>query len=145
MTAPTIDLEEDYSGDVESTTSYHGNSNLKGIGEVHNFTQEQTEEMTKCAADPIYFIENYCKIVSSDHGLVPFKLYECQKKKVRTIFGNRMVIIMEPRQNGKCSSFDTRINIRNKKDEKTYKIKIGDYYEWQRFCEWNKIYGASSL
>lgn len=95
-----IDVIEDYE-EVESETSYHGNTNLKGIGETHDFTEFQIREIQKCEADPIYFIETYCKIVSLDHGLVDFKLYECQKKKVRTILGNRKVIVMEPRQNGK--------------------------------------------
>lgn len=87
--------------DIENETSYHGNSNLKGIGERHEFTKEQIREMTKCKKDPVYFIEKYCKIVSLDHGLVDFKLYDCQKKKVKTILENRKVIVMEPRQNGK--------------------------------------------
>jgi hypothetical protein len=39
--------------------------------------------------------------VSLDHGLVPFKLYECQKEKVKTILDNRKVILMEGRQQGK--------------------------------------------
>ncbi len=92
---------EEFEDEVENETSYHGNANLKGIGEAHDFTEEQIQEMQRCEQDPIYFIETYCKIVSLDHGLVPFKLYECQKRKVKTILGNRKVIVMEPRQNGK--------------------------------------------
>ena len=58
----------------------------------------------KCAGDPIYFIETYCKIVTLDHGLQPFKLYECQKKKVKVIHENRKVILMEGRQQGKTTT-----------------------------------------
>lgn len=82
-------------------TSYHGNINLKPIGYKHNFTPEQLAELAMCEEDPIYFIENYCMIVSLDQGLVPFKLYECQKRKVRHILDNRKAILMEGRQQGK--------------------------------------------
>lgn len=82
-------------------TSYHGNPNLKSIGHKHDFTKEQIKELIKCKDDPIYFIENYCQIVTLDKGLQPFKLYDCQKKKVDFIMNNRQTILMEGRQQGK--------------------------------------------
>ncbi|NDB82728.1 MAG: terminase [Alphaproteobacteria bacterium] len=81
--------------------SYNGNSNLKKPGFVVQFEAEQIREIQRCILDPIYFIENYCYIVNLDHGLVKFKLYECQKEKVNTILNNRRVILMEGRQQGK--------------------------------------------
>jgi hypothetical protein len=81
--------------------SYHGNPNLKPIGHQHQFTPEQIHEIARCQEDPIYFIENYCHIVSLDRGLIKFKLYECQKEKVRVILDNRKVVLMEGRQQGK--------------------------------------------
>lgn len=86
---------------MSETTSYHGNINLKPVGYEHDFTEEQVKELLKCQDDPIYFIENYCQIISLDQGLVPFKLYDCQKKKVDVIMNNRKVILMEGRQQGK--------------------------------------------
>ena len=86
---------------MSDDNSYHGNINLKPIGYKHTFTQEQLEELIKCQDDPIYFIENYCLIVSLDLGLIPFKLYECQKRKVHHILDNRKAILMEGRQQGK--------------------------------------------
>jgi hypothetical protein len=82
-------------------SSYHGNPNLKSIGHQHQFTQEEIQEILTCQRDPVYFIENYCHIVSLDRGLVKFKLYECQKKKVEVILNNRKVVLMEGRQQGK--------------------------------------------
>lgn len=82
-------------------SSYLGNTRLKQIGYQIDYTPEQVQEIYRCSSDPIYFIEAYCKIVSLDHGLVPFKLYECQKEKVKTILDNRKVILMEGRQQGK--------------------------------------------
>jgi len=81
--------------------SYNGNSRLKQLGYSIDYEAWQLEEILRCQEDPIYFIETYCKIVSLDHGLVPFKLYECQKNKVLTILNNRKVILMEGRQQGK--------------------------------------------
>lgn len=86
---------------MNDVTSYHGNINLKPVGHQHDFTEEQVKEILKCQEDPIYFIENYCQIISLDSGLVPFKLYDCQKTKVDVIMNNRKVILMEGRQQGK--------------------------------------------
>ena len=83
---------------------YNSNQNLKAAGVSIQFLPEQVEEYLKCARDPIYFIENYCMIVSLDHGLVPFKLYECQIEKVKIIHENRRVILMEGRQQGKTTT-----------------------------------------
>ena len=41
--------------------SYLGNKNLKAAGVQTQFTKEEIEEYTKCAADPMYFILNYMK------------------------------------------------------------------------------------
>ncbi len=88
---------------IEKTedTSYHGNPNLKRVGYKHDWNKEQISEYMKCKEDPIYFIENYCMIVTLDQGLQPFKLYDCQKKKVDFIMDNRRCILMEGRQQGK--------------------------------------------
>lgn len=83
---------------------YNANSQLKAANVQIQFTQEQVQEYVKCTQDPVYFIENYCKIVSLDHGLIPFKLYECQVEKVRVIHENRKVILMEGRQQGKTTT-----------------------------------------
>tara|TARA_E500000081_G_scaffold86252_1_gene87369 strand:+ start:826 stop:2451 length:1626 start_codon:yes stop_codon:yes gene_type:complete len=81
--------------------SYHGNPNLKSLGYQHHFTKDELTEFVKCQDDPIYFIENYCQIVTLDRGLQPFVLYECQKKKVDFIMKGRKTILMEGRQQGK--------------------------------------------
>jgi hypothetical protein len=81
--------------------SYNGNSNLKPAGFEMQFTSEQVKELMRCKEDPIYFIENYCYIVSLDRGLILFSLYDCQKEKVDVIMNNRKVILMEGRQQGK--------------------------------------------
>jgi hypothetical protein len=83
---------------------YNSNSNLKAAGVTVDFTPDDVKEYMKCAADPIYFIETYCYIVTLDHGLKLFKLYDCQKNKVNVIHNNRRVILMEGRQQGKTTT-----------------------------------------
>mgnify|MGYP001442696228 CR=1 FL=1 len=82
-------------------TSYHGNPNLKPLAYQHDFSEEEIKEYVKCKEDPVYFIENYVKIITLDKGLQPFKLYDCQKQKVECIMNNRRVVLMEGRQQGK--------------------------------------------
>ena len=81
--------------------SYHGNPNLKPLAYQHDFSKEEIKEYLKCKEDPVYFIENYVKIITLDKGLQPFKLYDCQKEKVDVIMNNRRVVLMEGRQQGK--------------------------------------------
>lgn len=83
---------------------YNSNANLKGAGQTIQFSEENVREYLKCAEDPIYFINNYCMIVSLDQGLVPFKLYPCQENKIKVIHENRKVILMEGRQQGKTTT-----------------------------------------
>jgi len=59
---------------IDKESSYHGNPNLKSVGYQHQFTPEEIQEFVKCQKDPVYFIENYCHIVSLDKGLIKFKL-----------------------------------------------------------------------
>ncbi|MAF43798.1 MAG: terminase [Chloroflexi bacterium] len=83
--------------------TYKGNPNLKGAGAEINFTEEQVKEFIKCSKNPGYFIENYVKIVSIDHGLIPFKLYPFQKEMIGTFHNNRFTICKLPRQSGKST------------------------------------------
>jgi len=82
--------------------SYNGNENLKQIGYVIQYTQENVGEILKCKDDPIYFIKQYCKIVSLDSEiLVDFTLYGYQEKFIDLIHNSRRVISKQPRQMGK--------------------------------------------
>ena len=84
--------------------AYLGNPNLKKANVAQEWTKEEVEEYTKCMKDPIYFIQEYIKIVSLDEGLVPFKLYDFQKEMVGTFHNNRFTICKLPRQSGKSTT-----------------------------------------
>jgi hypothetical protein len=84
--------------------AYLGNPNLKKINTDVEYTKEQIVEYQKCSTNPIYFMEKYIKIVSLDEGLVPFTMYDFQKKIVNTIHNNRFTICKLPRQSGKSTT-----------------------------------------
>ena len=89
---------------MSSDAVYLGNPNLKKANTAHEFTQEQIVEFVKCKEDPVYFAKNYLKIVSLDHGLVPFSLYDFQEKLIRNFHENRFNICKMPRQTGKSTT-----------------------------------------
>lgn len=82
---------------------YLGNPNLKQIGEPIDFTQEQVVEYAKCAKDPVYFLENYAKIVSLDDGIINFKLFEYQRRIINGIQNNKQTLAKLFRQSGKST------------------------------------------
>jgi len=81
-----------------ASDSYLGNPLIKKSNVAINFTAEQIQEYVKCAKDPVYFIQNYVKIVNIDLGLVTFKLYPYQQSIVESACDNRFVICKMPRQ-----------------------------------------------
>lgn len=81
--------------------AFMGNPNLKKVGTVVDYSEDQIAELRKCINDPKYFIRTYCKIVSLDRGLVPFKLFPYQERFIDAMHENRKVISMQPRQSGK--------------------------------------------
>ena len=113
------------------STAYRDNPLLKKIGVDVDYTQQQVEEFVKCARDPIYF-SRYIKIITLDHGLVPFEMYEFQKEMIKSFHDNRFVITKCPRQVGKCCDINTTIRLRNKATGDIMEITIGEFYEYTR-------------
>lgn len=86
------------------TSGYLGNTNLKRIGEQIEFTPENLKEYMKCLKDPIYFAENYIKIVHVDKGFIPFAMYDYQKEIATKITNNRRLAVLTARQSGKTTT-----------------------------------------
>lgn len=84
--------------------SYLGNQNLKKANVKRNWSEHEILELIKCKSNPIYMIENYFKIISLDHGLVTFELFEYQKTIINTCLNNNFVICNLARQMGKTVS-----------------------------------------
>jgi len=80
---------------------YLGNPLLKKANTQIEFTEAQVIEFLKCKEDPVYFAENYIKIVNVDEGLVPFNMYPFQRKLIENFHNHRFNICKMPRQVGK--------------------------------------------
>jgi hypothetical protein len=87
-----------------SDNVYLGNPNLKKANTPIEFTEEQIIEFVQCQRDPVYFANNYVKIVSLDEGLVSFKPYRFQEKLINNFHENRFNICKMPRQTGKSTT-----------------------------------------
>jgi hypothetical protein len=90
--------------DPRPSKGYNGNSNLKRQNQAIEFTPDMVAEYVKCSEDPVYFTETYMKIINVDKGLVNFKLYDYQKKMLRSMQENRFNIIATARQAGKSTT-----------------------------------------
>ena len=87
-----------------SDNVYLGNPNLKKANTAIEFTQEQILEFMKCKEDPVYFANNYVKIISLDEGLTQFHPYHFQEKLINNFHNNRFNICKMPRQTGKSTT-----------------------------------------
>jgi len=112
-----------------SNDVYLGNPLLKKANTPIEFTQEQIIEFVKCKDDPVYFANNYVKIVTLDHGLQNFKPYHFQEKLINNFHNHRFNICKMPRQTGKCFNINTVVKLRNKVSGEIIEISIGEFYE----------------
>lgn len=144
--------------EAKNPKAYLGNENLKAAGVKQDFTEEQIKEFVKCSEDPLYFIENYVKIVTLDDGLVQFKPWDFQQDMLKKIHANRFIVCKFPRQTGKSTTVisyllhyalfnpDVRVAILANKQQTAYELlhRLKIAYEhlpnWlqQGVEEWNK-------
>lgn len=89
---------------LENEKGYKGNVLLKRANQEIEWTPELVQEWVKCSEDPIYFVENYMKIISLNEGLVTFQPYPYQKKMIQTFVDNRYTIVTTARQAGKSTT-----------------------------------------
>lgn len=80
---------------------YQGNPNLKRSGQAIEWDENLVKEYVKCSRDPIYFAENYMKIVTLNKGLVNFTLRDYQKDMIKAMNENRYCAFNLARQSGK--------------------------------------------
>ena len=88
---------------LDKIKNYLGNPNLKRIGVTQSMDADRVTEFMRCAADPVYFIERYVKIITLDRGFVNIELYPFQKDAIVKINDNRRTIIKAGRQVGKTT------------------------------------------
>ncbi len=90
----------DYSDEFENEVEY---SRIKKPGTKIEYNTFEMEELAKCAADPIYFMENYFYIVGKN-GEQLFKPYEYQKEMVRNFQDYTNNVMLTARQMRKNNS-----------------------------------------
>jgi len=96
--------EEDFDFVEIEHNGVNGNPLLKPVGMQLEWQPWQVEEYIKCKEDPIYFCEKYVKIVSLNEGIINFKMFDFQKRFVRTAKQNRFTIVRCGRQMGKTTT-----------------------------------------
>ena len=84
--------------------TYLGNAQVKKDGVQQGWTKEDIVEYQRCMQDPVYFAENYGKVINLDEGLTPFKMYPYQKEMFKHFQENRFSIVLACRQSGKSIS-----------------------------------------
>jgi hypothetical protein len=58
------------------------------------------KEIDKCARNPLYFINNYCRIEHPIKGLIPFSTFAFQDGVVKSFVANRFNVVLKARQLG---------------------------------------------
>ena len=89
---------------LENDKGYKGNVLLKRANEDIDWSPELIQEWVKCSEDPIYFVENYMKIISLNEGLVTFNPYPYQRNMISSFVDNRYTIVTTARQAGKSTT-----------------------------------------
>jgi len=142
-----------------SKEGYRNNLKLKLPGDQLNYTEQELKEYVRCANDPVYFCKKYIKVKTLDKGIVPFQLYDYQKKFIKNIHDSRFVISKWPRQCGKSTcvtsyichyvTFNQSVNVailanrlKTAKEELFSKLQLAyenlPHFLQQGVVEWNK-------
>lgn len=111
-------IKEDMSHGVQSDMApfYRGDPDLKDKGVLYKYTQQEIDELVKCAGDCNYFVEHYCKFLT-DNGRELVKIRDYQHDMLHLmgdevydpeldnmVSKNRKIVICSSRQSGKTTT-----------------------------------------
>ena len=65
---------------------------IKVAGELQEYTLAEIKETARCKVDPVYFIQNYCRIQHPIRGAINFDLYDYQKDMIRAYHKKKSVV-----------------------------------------------------
>lgn len=81
------------------TASDLARDTLRRLG--HTPATRHDTERQRCAADPAYFIDTYCRVYDAEAGdWIPFHLWDAQREALRTVHDNQLAVILKSRQIG---------------------------------------------
>lgn len=87
---------------IKENKHFMGMPNLKAQNVNVDFTSDNILEFEKCIWDPVYFIENFCQIVTDD-GVKLFKMFPYQKRIIEALHNNPKMVAKIGRQMGKST------------------------------------------
>jgi hypothetical protein len=91
---------------------------VKRAGITFAMTPDEIQEYIRCKLDIQYFAEKYCRIKTEDGSIQNIKLRDYQKKILDLYTNSRFSILCGSRQIGKCSVFNTVVQISDIKFER---------------------------
>lgn len=89
---------------LDNSKGYNGNVLLKRSNQNIEWTPDLIQEWVKCSEDPLYFVENYMKIITLNEGLQTFKPYPYQRNMIKSFVDNRYTVVTTARQAGKSTT-----------------------------------------
>lgn len=113
-------------------------------------TLEQVKELERCASDPVYFIQNYCRIQHPVRGAIPFELYDYQIEMLEAYHERKSVVVLSARQTGKSTvssmyllwfaifNFDKTVLIASNKNKGAMEMILRIQYAYQYLPDWLK-------
>jgi len=75
-------------GKADTTPFFSGKSDWRDNGIMFEYTDEELEELAKCANDCEYFVANYCKMLT-DNGRTLVKLRDYQSRILNVMSGEK--------------------------------------------------------
>ncbi len=91
-------IEEGYI--VKDNPFFESDSNYRKGNIVFEYSDEEYNELKRCAKDVVYFANNYCKVMTDD-GYMQIKLRDYQEMILETYQNNLYNILLSCRQSGK--------------------------------------------
>jgi hypothetical protein len=108
-------------------TPFHENDiDWKAADIVYEYDDDEMREIAHCAADVVYFANNYCKAMT-DYGIQKITLRPYQEDVLRAFQENRFNVFLASRQIGKSFSSQTIIEIKSNSNL-TQKITFYELY-----------------
>lgn len=108
------DMKKGYQ--VDTNPFFMGKTDYRDSGIIFQYTQEEIEELQKCASDIVYFVSNYCKfktqngkrtVTLRDYQIDILHLFGDEvwdEETENIITKNRKIILLQSRQTGKTTT-----------------------------------------